>query len=96
MSSDGPTWVRVGPNVALIGYPLRRRYKAPYVPTWLVLGPLVEGARPRPTLGSGVVDVAPDGIASLRVIEGQLPDDLAPALLEAAQSLVNERRRVRD
>lgn len=88
--SAGPVWVRVGAHVAMIGYPMRRRRHVPHLPTWIVLGPLQANQRPRPTLGSGVVDVAPDGAAALRVVDGELPPDLAPALLEAAQCLVTQ------
>lgn len=87
------TWVHVDPHAALISYPARRRPGVPWVPTFLVLG----GRGPswsmhRPTLGCGVVDVDESGTATLRVLKGSLPAELAPALLEAAQSLVSAQR----
>jgi hypothetical protein len=82
-----PTWVRVGVWAALISYPLRRRHGIPYAPTWLVLGPMPESGRARPTVASGRA-VTVDGVTTLETQSGIMPPDMEPALLEAACALV--------
>jgi hypothetical protein len=83
-----PTWVRVGVWAAVISFPTRRRHGVPYEPSWLVLGPKRDDKPMRPTVASGRA-VTRDGLTELVTCTGELPEDLAPALLEAACALVH-------
>lgn len=53
----------------------------------MVLGPKREGEKLRPTVASGTAPTV-DGVTELLTLSGILPPDLEPALLEAAQALV--------
>lgn len=84
-----PVWVRVEPYAALISYPARHRRGEPYVPTWLVLGPLPAGVhKPRPTVGSGRVRIVEGGGVELELLDGELPEVIRAALNDAAYNLV--------
>ncbi len=86
-----PCWVRVGPHLAIISYALKRpRRGVPFVPTWLVLGPMPADRKPRATLAAGTVMLDDAGKVHLVIQSGDMPAELAPALLEAAQSLVRD------
>ncbi len=86
-----PCWVRVGPHLAIISYPMRRpRFREVLLPTWIVLGPMPADRKPRATLASGTVYLDDAGAAHLVAKDGAVPAELAPALLEAAQILVRD------
>jgi len=89
ITDSKPIWVRVAPHTALVSIP-RRKYHHPRagLPTWLVLGPLRPDQRPRATLASGSVELGTDDVLRLKTDEGEVPADLAPALLEACHSLM--------
>lgn len=83
-----PTWVRVEQFAAVTSVPRkRRRYPAtPALPTWFVLGPLPETpGRARPTIASGTAACDERGLYQLRVLDGQVPEVIHEALLEAVR-----------
>lgn len=86
-----PCWVRVGPHLAIISYPLKRRRRGePIFPNWIVLGPMPADRKPRASLASGTVCLDDAGGVLLITTEGSVPAELEPALIEAAQSLVRD------
>lgn len=93
-STQKPLWVYVAPYAALISYSrARRRWPPrPPMPTWIVLGPMPElpegqPSKMRPTIGSGGVRMVGPTL-ELELLDGELPEAIRPALLEAAQNLV--------
>ena len=82
-----PTWVRVAQFAAVTSVPRqRRRYPAtPALPTWFVLGPLPETpGKARPSIASGTAELGPSGY-QLKVLDGEVPDVMHEALLEAVR-----------
>lgn len=82
----GIVTVRVPPYVGITSVP-RRRYSDPRhgLPTWMVLGPLIDGQTLRATVSHGGVRLV-DGVWQLELEQGDVPEALLPALLEAVRS----------
>jgi hypothetical protein len=77
------SWVRVGEHRAFIGY--TRKHASP---TFIVLAPKAHPRHAAPVVCAGTCQVLETGDVSLVVLDGTLPAELEPALIEVARNLV--------